>query len=207
MLWVQTHYVLLWCQGLRVDFISCVSLASVCAVYAWAPIMSCFLLLVIILLPYGYFWDFFFSIAPPYVKETHTTSSNALTLFPCTCHPALLHGQMHSTPNTKHSAQQHLIQDLTHNQPGGKTAGVVWLGESGGWRMVFIDIVSRGMWVLQAHRLAGSDPMSHVFFLFVCFVLVYLSLPWKVRMHTRIRFKRWRLWNSLTIYKGHFCFC
>lgn len=133
MLWVQTHYVLLWCQGLRVDFISCASLTSVRAVYAWAPIMSCFLLLVIILLPYGYFWDFFFSIVPPYVQETHTTSRNALTLFPCTRHPALLHGQMHSTPNTKHSAQQHLVQDLTHNQPGGKTAGVVWLGESGGW--------------------------------------------------------------------------
>lgn len=85
-----------------------------------------------------------------YVKETHTTSSHALTLFPCTCRPALLHGQMHSTPNTEHSAQQHLIQDLTHNQPwGGKTAGgwggVVWLGESGGWGMVFIDIASRGM--------------------------------------------------------------
>lgn len=136
MLWVQTHYVLLWSQSLRVDFIWRVSLTSVCDVYAWALIKSCFLLLVIISLPDSYFWDFFFfslSFRLMLKKYTRQQAMRWHSFHACvTLHYSTGRCTARQTPS---SAQQHLIQDLTHNQPWGSRGrwfGWVRVGV-GGW--------------------------------------------------------------------------
>lgn len=140
------------CSGFthRVGFIWRVSLTSVCDVSARAPIRSCFLLLI-----YDYFaalklvpgFRFLFCPSALCLRNTHGSEQSVDTLSmpvsPCvTPRVDAQHGKHQD------SAQQHPIQDLTQNQPWGRRGGwrgVVWLGESGGWRIVFADIVSRGV--------------------------------------------------------------
>lgn len=89
-------------------------------------------------MPYGYFWDFlfFFFRSALCLRNTHNSKQCVDTLsMPVSPRITPRVDAQHSIANTKHSAQQHLIQDLTHNQPWarrGRRFGWVRVGV-GGW--------------------------------------------------------------------------
>lgn len=170
MLRVQTHYAWLWSQCLRVDFIWWVSLTSVCEVYGWAPIKSCFLLLVIILLPCGYFWDFFFffflSFCLMLKKYTRQQAMRWHSFHACvTLHYLTGRCTARQTPSILPSNILSKTWHITSlgEDGGGGLVGWEWrLGDGLHWHHV------QDSTGLEGHRHADSDPMLLLFFTLMC---------------------------------------